>query len=410
MRSADLLHETGMALGANKARSALTVLGIVIGITAVVIMVSIISGLEGWLSDSMGLGSARVISVTCQSDTISLAEDDGEFLERAVDGISQTLPVASTSQTVESQVESSSSDDDDSSVTLRITGADPEYLTLQNVSLASGSAYTADAGAAVVLSEDAVEDIYGSSSANVVGQEIEIGDNSFTIVGVSESSSLMSGMSMDVAYMPFSTVCDALLGETQVSSLVVEASEDADVSNIASRIEGALAARHKVEYDSDGTQSVYEASTSESQMEMLQTFTLAFDALAAMVASIALLVGGIGIMNMMLTNVTERIREIGLRKALGARPRDITLQFLSESVALCLIGGVVGIVLGYAGAWGLTAVAAQVNSTLEGLTPMVTPQLVLIVFGVCAGIGVVFGYYPAKRAAKMSPAETLRYQ
>lgn len=115
-------------------------------------------------------------------------------------------------------------------------------------------------------------------------------------------------------------------------------------------------------------------------------------------------------MNMMLTNVTEHIREIGLRKSLGARPADITLQFLCESIALCLIGGVVGIVLGYAGAWGLTAAVGTLYPTLEGLAPVVSPALVLVVFGICAGIGVVFGWYPARRAARLSPADTLRYQ
>ncbi|MDO4503364.1 MAG: ABC transporter permease [Coriobacteriia bacterium] len=406
MRTSDLLHETALALGANKGRSALTVLGIVIGITAVVVMVSVISGLSGWLEDNMGLGSARLVTVSSQDQQHPLRYDDAEFLTRAVEDCEQALPVATTTATTPSQTGEADADD----VTLRISGVSADYFALANVNVASGSLFDDDAGAAVLLGEDAVESIYGSSSANVLGQSLDIGGVSFTVVGVTESSSLTSGFSMDVAYVPYEALCQTLLGTRQVDSLVCQAAEDADVSQVAQRIEGALAARHVVEYSDDGTQSAYSAQTSESSLETLETFTLAFDALALLVAGIALLVGGIGIMNMMLTNVTERIREIGLRKSLGARPSDITLQFLAESVALCLIGGVAGIALGYAGAWGLTAAAGTLYPTLQGLTPVITPGLVLVVFGICAGIGVVFGYYPARRAAKLSPAETLRYQ
>lgn len=127
------------------------------------------------------------------------------------------------------------------------------------------------------------------------------------------------------------------------------------------------------------------------------------------VASIALFVGGIGIMNMMLTNVTERIHEIGLRKALGARRTDITRQFLFEAIALCLIGGVVGVLFGYLGAWGLAGIVGIFNSTFS-ITPTITFSTVAIVAGICIAIGVVFGYYPARRAARLNPVEALRYQ
>ena len=415
MKARDLLHETGLALASNKSRSALTILGIVIGITAVVTMVSLITGFEVWLEDSMGLGSARMITVTA-SDS-SLDTDDVAFLERAVDEVEQAIPVARTSVTVASQTESDSSSSTSSSdVTVQVTGVDASYFSLGSITMSSGSAYSSQTDSddksetdlSVVLSEDAVESIYGDADTNVVGQSIDLGDATFTIVGVSESSSM--GFSMATAYVPYETACSVLIGDETVDMIVAEAATDSDVTYVASKIEGALAARHVVEFDEDGDQDVYTASTTESSLSSLETFTVAFDALAILVAGIALLVGGIGIMNMMLTNVTERIREIGLRKALGARPRDIQLQFLTESVALCLIGGVIGAILGYAGAWGLASLATQFYSTLEGLTPVVSLQLVGIVFLICAGIGVVFGFYPARRASKLSPADTLRYQ
>lgn len=417
MRALDLLHETSQSLNAKKGRSALTALGIVIGIMACVVMVSIVSGFSTWLEDSMGLASARVITVTSSDDDHELQYDDAAFLMEASDDYENVIPTATASYSVDSQNSSSSStsdstDDsssDDSGVSLQVVGASSAYFDMQGIELSSGLAYEDAASKQVVLSETAVEDIYGSSSASVVGQTITLGGEAYTIVGVAESSG-MAGMGADMAYVSYETVSEDMLNAQEVDSLLCLANEDLDVGRVADETVGMLVARHSVEYDEDGEQDVYSASTTESALESLEDFTLTFDALAALVAGIALLVGGIGIMNMMLTNVSERLREIGLRKSLGARPRDITLQFLAESVALCLSGGIVGIVAGYAGAWGLVGILARFNSSFVGLAPAITPQLVLGVFAVCTAIGVVFGYYPARRAAKLNPADTLRYQ
>ena len=150
-----------------------------------------------------------------------------------------------------------------------------------------------------------------------------------------------------------------------------------------------------------------------SMIEELNSMMLAFQVLMTSVASISLVVGGIGIMNMMLTNVTERIREIGLRKALGAKARDITRQFLLESVCLTLVGGIIGIVLGYLGAFGLAGVAGGLLG-YEGegiaIVPYIDVQSMLLVAGICVAIGIVFGYYPARRAARLDPVESLHYQ
>lgn len=406
MRAADLLHETNASLLAKKGRNALTVLGIAVGITAVVVMVSLISGVETWLEDSMGLGSARVITVTSQDSQHSLQEDDASFLAGAIDSIEQALPSATTTQTVASQ-NSESSDD----VTLSVTGVTQDYYSLQSMSLTHGSWPQDSEENELVLDESAVESIYGSNSYNPVGQTLALGDSSYTVVGVCESASLITGMlGIGSAYVSYANITGVLLGTEQVDAIYALASEDSDADYVAAQAAGALAARHGIDVDDDGSQDVYSASTTASALESLSSFTVAFDALAMLVAGIALLVGGIGIMNMMLTNVTERYREIGLRKSLGARPGDIKLQFLTESVALCVAGGVVGIVCGYAGAYALAKVVVSFNSSFSGLEPVVDPGLVALVFCICAGIGVVFGYYPAAKAAKLNPAETLRYQ
>jgi len=150
-------------------------------------------------------------------------------------------------------------------------------------------------------------------------------------------------------------------------------------------------------------------TTMKSIMDQLDATMAAFQLLMTTVAGVSLVVGGIGIMNMMLTNVTERIREIGLRKALGARSSDITRQFLLESVMLCIVGGVFGILLGYAGAWALTS-AASGMAGIGQIVPIISPTAVATATGICVLIGMVFGYGPARRAAKLDPVESLRYQ
>ena len=406
MRIADLVHETNASLMAKKGRNALTVLGIAVGITAVVVMVSLIGGFEAWLEDSMGLGSARVVTVTSQDSQHALQEDDASFLTSAIDSIEQALLSASTTESVASQ--SSESSDD---ITLSFQGVEQAYYDMENVSLVSGSLPQDNDENELVLDENAVESIYGSSNYSPVGQSLTLGSESYTVVGVAESSSLMSGLTgLAMGYVSYANMTGKLLGTQQVDAVYALASEDSDVDYVSAQVAGALAARHGIELDDDGSQSVYSATTTSSALESLSSFTVAFDALAALVAGIALLVGGIGIMNMMLTNVTERYREIGLRKSLGARPGDIKLQFLAESVALCVAGGVVGTLAGYAGAFGLASAVVRFNSSFEGLTPAVQPSLVLLVFCICAGIGIVFGYYPAAKAARLNPAQTLRYQ
>ena len=189
---------------------------------------------------------------------------------------------------------------------------------------------------------------------------------------------------------------------------------------VAANTESYLYQRYNIPYPEEGQTSfssdegyVY-VQTAQALIDQLDATTATFRMLALAVASISLLVGGIGIMNMMLTNVTERIREIGLRKALGARRGDITGQFLLESVTICIVGGVIGVGVGYGGAWLLASVAGSALSSMMGgsgeLVPVISPATVAMATGICVGIGVVFGWYPARRGAKMDPVEALRYQ
>ena len=214
--------------------------------------------------------------------------------------------------------------------------------------------------------------------------------------------------------MPRETIAE-LFGDDNPSfpSVTALAAEGTDMDELCKTIESKVRSMKGISED-DEYDSV-SASSMKSAIDALNSFMGAFSLIMGAVAGISLLVGGIGIMNMMLTNVTERIREIGIRRALGASRRDITAQFLAESSALCITGGILGVVIGYLLAWGLTFFAANSGIMSEfGATGTITPSFsittVLLAFAVSVGIGVIFGFYPARRAAKLDPVECLRYQ
>jgi ABC-type antimicrobial peptide transport system permease subunit len=200
-------------------------------------------------------------------------------------------------------------------------------------------------------------------------------------------------------FVPISTAQKFLSGQTYVSSVNIEAQDAASMSSVQQQVTDLLLSRHKI---SDPTLADFSVLNQADILAAASSITGIFTTLLAAIAGISLLVGGIGIMNMMLTTVTERTREIGLRKAIGGKNRDITLQFLAEATMLTLIGGIIGTALGWMLAWLVTKFAS--------IATTVSLSSVLLAFGVSAAIGIIFGYYPASRAAKLSPIEALRYE
>jgi len=289
------------------------------------------------------------------------------------------------------------------SVNVSITGTTEAYPGIRSIETSLGSWFSADdvsrSARVAVLGSTTADDLFGSGS-NPVGQRVRIGGTQFTVVGVAASKG-SSGMTNDdeAVYVTLGAQQQYLGSSDGLSIIYVQSATQEGMADVKSSIENLLMSRHNV---NDSANADFEVTSMGELSETVDSITSMLTVVLGSIAGISLVVGGIGIMNMMLTNVTERIREIGLRKAIGATRTDITSQFLAEAVALTMVGGLIGIALG----WGISATVSAV-STFE---MVVTGGSVALAFGVSTAIGLVFGYYPARRAAKMDPIDALRYQ
>ena len=401
----DLIREALHSLESNKGRSLLTILGIVIGIASVIAMTSLIGGIQNGLINSLGLNAARMIQIYSSEN---LTDSDIEKLRKTIPQIEQIgiIDNAYTDYQKGDTTYNVSTEGMDISV-LKIKGYDEPLC---------GRSYTeaeAKTGARVaMISSNGAEQLFGQNMEDALGKTIKVSSGEVRIIGVVDNGSESLG-SLSLI-MPRATIA-ALFTESYsvFPSVTALAREGADIDELCDTIKTKIQEFKGLSGDDESGDVM--VSSMKSAIDAMNSFMGSFSLIMGAVAGISLLVGGIGIMNMMLTNVTERIREIGIRRALGASGRDITAQFLAESSALCITGGILGVVIGYLLAWALTLFAANSGILSElgasgGIAPSFSITTVLLAFAVSVGIGVIFGFYPARRAAKLDPVECLRYQ
>lgn len=405
MSTRDLIREALHSLESNKGRSLLTILGIVIGIASVIAMTSLIGGIQNGLINSLGLNAARMIQIYSSEN---LTDSDIEKLRKTIPQIEQIgiIDNAYTDYQKDDTTYNVSTEGMDISV-LKIKGYDEPLC---------GRSYTeaeAKTGARVaMISSNGAEQLFGQNMEDALGKTIKVSSGEVRIIGVVDNGAESLG-SLSLI-MPRATIA-ALFTESYsvFPSVTALAREDADIDELCDTIKTKIQEFKGLSGDDESGDVM--VSSMKSAIDAMNSFMGSFSLIMGAVAGISLLVGGIGIMNMMLTNVTERIREIGIRRALGASRRDITAQFLAESSALCITGGILGVVIGYLLAWALTLFAANSGILSElgasgGIAPSFSITTVLLAFAVSVGIGVIFGFYPARRAAKLDPVECLRYQ
>ena len=405
MKIADIFQETYIVLSTNKARSSLTVLGIVIGISSVIAMISIGQGASGKIQSSIeGLGSnlltiipgviqpGRGIVSSGRGSAQTLKNEDVEILKQ-IEGISFISPEVQR----RFQIISSSGNNTNSLV----IGAMPEYAMVRNVLPEQGS-FISDSNErslsrVVVLGPTVAQDIFADEDP--IGKTVRINKINFKVIGVLQVKGSVGFFNPDdTVFVPLSVMQKILTGEDYLSTIAVNVENKDLMPQVQEEAIFALSQKHRVDPQNPDFSVVSQAEISGALTQVVDTFTI----FLASIAGISLVVGGIGIMNMMLTTVTERTKEIGLRKAIGAKRRDINLQFLAEAIILTFIGGFIGILLG--------ALIAFIMSYFEIIQTSVSIFSVFLAFGVSTLIGIVFGYYPAQKASKLNPIDALRYE
>ncbi|MDQ5949422.1 MAG: putative transport system permease protein [Patescibacteria group bacterium] len=403
----DIIQETYAALSANKIRSGLTILGIIIGISSVIAMTSIGQGAQNAIESSIqSIGSNLIlISPGAQrgpgvqvssgrGSAKTLTQSDADVIAKNITEAQAVAPELSGRYQVTSRGKNTNTS---------IVGTTSAYPDVRNIQIDTGSFITdqhvRSLSKVAVIGPTTRDDLFGEG-VDPIGQVVRIKGVEFKIIGVTKAKGGSGfGSQDDMIFIPLSSAQRFLAGDTYVTTISVQAKNAESMATIQEDITTLLLEQHHI---SDPTQADFSTFNQADIVATASSVTSTFTILLAAVAGISLLVGGIGIMNMMLTTVTERTREIGLRKAIGAKKRDISKQFLVEAIMLTCTGGIIGIVLG----WSLSFIITY----LGVLQTSVTLFSVLLAFGVSTTIGIVFGYYPARRAAGLNPIDALRYE
>jgi putative ABC transport system permease protein len=394
----------------NKLRSLLTMLGVIIGVAAVIVMISVSAGTEAAIRDQItGLGS-NLIYIRAnfsrggpgqpQSSRGGLVYDDAFAIAEQVQGVDGVVVQQNSSQTVKA-----------GSVTLdgvEINGTSPDFPIVRDLKVAQGRFLNQNdldrKNKVIVLGYSLAQELFPNDSA--VGQQVMVGDVRMTVVGVMAEKGLVGNTDFDAQlYTPITVVFQKftpsqfarVIGD-RIGMITAKVQDGAKVQDVSNSIAQLLANRHGVTLDEPD----FAIQTQDDVIQTRESTTAAFRNLLAWVAGVSLIVGGIGIMNIMLVSVTERTREIGIRQSVGATPNHIRMQFLLEALLLSLAGGLLGVLIGIVGSW--------IYGRVGGLPTVLLPSSILLAFTSAAAVGIFFGYYPANQAAQLDPIEALRHE
>jgi putative ABC transport system permease protein len=404
------LSTVWLGLSTHRLRSFLTMLGIIIGVASVITLMSIGKGSTAQILSNIESMGANLITVSGGARFVSvgpggargagggqtLTMEDAEAISQQVSYISAVAPVSSSNLQLVVGSENANS---------QVIGTTPDYVSVANLRLATGAFFSEqeyERGAKVaVLGSDVAETLFGS--ANPVGQKMRMGTIIVTVIGVLESKGTGFNSPDDAVIIPLTALQQTVAltrtaqGEKVVSSIYVTISDETQSDYVTEQITSLLRSRHRLAASDEDDFSI---SSMEEIASSLQETSATLTLLLGAIAAISLLVGGIGVMNIMLVSVLERTREIGIRKALGARERDIWIQFLLEATFLTFAGGIIGAIIG----WGVSMIINRMGT----IATLVTPDIVILAVSVAVGIGLFFGFYPAWNASRLNPIEALR--
>lgn len=403
MEYKEIITSAITALRRNILRTSLTMLGIIIGITSVILIYSIGQGAVAFITNelsSFGTDYFQInpggsqVSTFAGSNSLTFEDLEAIRNDTSLTNVRNIAPIAMASVPV-----SANSEEDE----LLIYGTTHEVSEVLKPDVVDGEFITAEQTEAseriAVMGKDAAETFFGENTSPV-GETIKINNRNFKVTGIVSSSSVIAGGFINNAlFIPIDVVTGEILGEEKLMEIDISVNDPNSINQTINDVEALLRERHNLD---ENDENDFQIQSAQDILTTVQTITGLLTAMIAAISGISLIVGGVGVMNIMLVSVTERTKEIGLLKAIGAKRKDILTQFLVESIVMTSIGGAIGIFLGISGAF--------IVSLIFNIPFVLSIPAILIAVGVSSLVGIVFGIYPARRAAKLSPIEALRYE